>query len=86
MWIPYGTAERDCCHCQQDAALPLLTLGCERALRIRGLRGLGPASALRTVFVQEEEYNISLILRLSCIVLIPLLVSRASIQGARAEC
>lgn len=27
MWVPYGTAERGCCHCQQDTALRFAHLG-----------------------------------------------------------
>lgn len=57
MWIPYGTAERDCCHCQQDTALSLLTpwLG-------EGLQGLSSVPALRNTVVQEEENSVSPIL------------------------
>lgn len=57
MWIPYGTAERDCCHCQQDTALSLLTpwLG-------EGLQGLSSLSVLSYTVVLEEEKSVSLIL------------------------
>lgn len=56
MWIPYGTAERGGCHCQQDTALhSVSTLGWERVLHTKGLWSL-----LQSELPEEEHPSLLL--------------------------
>lgn len=54
LWTPDGTAEQDCCHCQQDAALCSGHFGLGEGA-VRQGPGISVPSQLSNVFVQGEE-------------------------------
>ena len=84
MWLPYGTAEHDCCHCQQDAELSLGALGLGEDGGHQGLRGLRVVSNLSRK--ESETFSSSWVLRyLAVFTLIPLLVTRPAVQGVQQD-
>ena len=84
MWLPYGTAERDCCHCQQDAELSLGALGPREDAGARGCGG----SARRVVLSRKEGETLSsswVVRYRAAFTLIPQLVTEPAVRGVEQD-